>query len=257
MGIILCFFFMSSVFAVETSSLEVELEENRLFPIVCEQDIPKDYQGTVAPISCVAVVVLSYYQRVPIEAVYTKMGIHPFATYVTDTYSLSSGATFVHGAQGSYASGDESMLDYLRRHDLIVERQRNVYTETELKNAIVPSLLNQNPVIVYEFSSHPYLIVGIRQSVEGDILFTLSPLQKGRQEMLLASFAHTSLDMIFVVPSQPETKSLMEEIAMLLKKRWEEILNEWKWDLELWFYKQINSFLSGFHTQFPWFSSSP
>jgi hypothetical protein len=247
---------VSSVFATTSLSHESIIDENRLFPIVCEQDIPKEYQGAVAPISCLAVVVVSYYKCLPMNAVYTKKGIHPFATYVTNTYSISSGETFLQGAQGSYDAGDKDLQEYVRKHGLLVEQQYSVLSETELMNSIAPSLMNQNPVMVWEESSNPYLVIGIQQNDHGTILLAYSPLQKEMQQIPLATLAQQSLFMTFIYPHQEEKKTLMEEISLLVKKRFEAILNEWKWDLEIWFYKQINSFLSGFHTRFPWFSPS-
>jgi len=192
----------------------------------------------------------------PINAVYTKMGIHPFATYLTNTYSISSDRTFLQGAQGSYDAGDKDMQEYIRKHGLLLEQQYSVLSESELINSITPSLMNQNPVMIWEESSNPYLVIGIQQNDHGTIFLAYSPLQKEIQQIPLATFAQQSLYMTFIYPHQQEQKSLMEEISFLVKKRFEAILNEWKWDFEIWFYKQINSFLSGFHTRFPWFSSS-
>lgn len=253
----LVFFFLWTPFSYgsDNNSFEIRIDEENIFPISLEQDIPKEYQSPVAPISCVAVVLLSYYKLLPIEAVSTKKGIHPFSTYLINTYSLPSGETFTNGAQGAYHSGDVYLHHYLEKHGLLVEQQRSTLSEIELKNTVTPFLMNQQPVVFQVDSDQVYAVVGVIQDTQNLKFLIYTPLKDNIHELSSDQFAQKPIDLLFVYPPEVNEKTLMEEIYLLVKKRLQTILDDWKWSLEIWFYKQLNTFLKSFNTAFPMLSS--
>jgi hypothetical protein len=259
MGVCFCLVFFlpwaSFSYASDSNSCEIRIDVENVFPISLEQDVPKEYQSPIAPISCVAVVLLSYYKILPIEAVSTKKGLHPFSTYLINTYSLPSGETFVNGAQGAFSSGDVFLHHYLEKHGTIVEQQRSTLSEIELKNAITPFLMNQQPVVIQVEANQVYAVVGVLQNSQNCNFLVYSPFENNLQEVSSTQFAQKPIDLLFVYPPELDEKSLMEEIYLLVKKRLQTILDDWKWSLEIWFYKQLNTFLKSFNTAFPWFSS--
>ncbi len=242
-------------FASDNNSFEIRIDEENIFPISLEQDIPKEYQSPVAPISCVAVVLLSYYKLLPIKAVSTKKGIHPFSTYLISTYSLPSGETFTNGAQGAFHSGDIFLHHFLEKHGLIVEQQRSTLSEIELKNTVTPFLMNQQPVVLHIDSNQVYAVVGLIQDTQSLRLLVYAPLKDTIQEVSIDHFVQKPIDFLFAYPPETDKKTLIEEIYLLFRKRLQVILDDWKWNLEIWFYKQLNTFLKGFNTTFPMFSS--
>jgi hypothetical protein len=259
MGVCVCFVFFflwtPLSYSSENTSFEIRIDEENIFPISLEQDIPKEYQSPVAPISCVAVVLLSYYKLLPIEAVSTKKGIHPFSTYLINTYSLPSGETFINGAQGAVHSGDVYLHHYLEKHGLLVEQQRSTLSEIELKNTVTPFLMNQQPVVLQLDNNQVYAVVGVIQDTQIPKFLVYTPLKDTIQEVSSDQLAQKPIDFLFVYPPDIDEKTLMEEICLLVKKRLQTIFDDWKWSLEVWFYKQLNTFLKSFNTTFPMFSS--
>ncbi|HPJ12470.1 MAG TPA: hypothetical protein PLV00_03645 [Caldisericia bacterium] len=242
-------------FGSDNNSFEIKIDEENIFPISLEQDIPKEYQSPVAPISCVAVVLLSYYKLLPIKAVSTKKGIHPFSTYLISTYSLPSGETFTNGAQGAFHSGDVFLHHYLEKQGLIVEQQHSTLSEVELKNTVTPFLMNQQPVVLQMDANQVYAVVGLVQDTQSQRFLVYTPLKDTIQEISIDQFAQKPIDFLFVYPPETDKKTLIEEVYLLVRKRLQNILDDWKWSLEIWFYKQLNTFLKGFNTTFPMFSS--
>jgi len=100
-----------------------------------------------------------------------------------------------------------------------------------------------------------YAVVGLVQDTQSQRFLVYTPLKDTIQEISIDQFAQKPIDFLFVYPPETDKKTLIEEIYLLVRKRLQNILDDWKWSLEIWFYKQLNTFLKGFNTTFPMFSS--
>jgi hypothetical protein len=186
--------------------------------------------------------VLSYYRILPIQPVKTKNGIHPFSTYVTETYTVD-GKEFVNGSMGAYSPQDPFLIEYLMQHGIEIEEQTNVSSEEDIvwylrknllkKNCCLLSFSRKSPVLVLSIKDYPNeTLVTIFDSSEGDIITVDSSF-----------FLNTTCTLFAYHYSSAFDTSVWKEISSLLEKRIKHFFESIIWDIEFWFYKELNSFL--------------
>ena len=235
---------------VKNEVIVIKVPENSVYPIYIEEDIQKDNTKEIYPLMCISVMFLSYFRKILISPAKTKVGVHPFTKYLTETYVSDNGEQFTDGAYGSLYLHDEFMTEYLEKHGLETKVEQGIYSESEITWMVKNSLTQELPIAIIDSNGECYFIIGLLEYVDHDEFIAFNPNLKGETTIMGKQFQNEQISILTVQNGDKKNQSFFDEIFDVIKNRLTKMTESLKWNIQIWFYRELNSFLSQMKNMF-------